>query len=53
MKVVKQKLEEERFREIEQYYKRQNESTNTAMTSAPSKQTQAKAKAKHYEEDEV
>lgn len=32
MKIVKQRLEEERFREIEEYYKRQSEQTQQAAS---------------------
>ena len=32
MKVVKQQLEEERFREVEEYFKKQNEGSGTSTT---------------------
>lgn len=33
MKIVKQRLEEQRFKEIEQYYKKQNEQANITQVN--------------------
>jgi DnaJ family protein A protein 5 len=49
MKVVKQRLEEERFREIEEYYRKQNELSNT---STPTVISHKPARGKPEEEEQ-